>query len=75
MNLQPCISATLRTHTNPTVAMHRLASFVGDHGGMLATWNSAGVVIQADVVGHDGDKWTEYCSVWSFSGARDALGY
>ena len=69
MNLRPipAIESTLTTE--------RIARFVRSHEGFYVGHDGHGVVIAIDVIDRDGSRWTEYQTVLTMAGAREALGY
>ena len=55
--------------------IQRVVQFVQSHPGFYCSHDDHGVVLQIEAVDRSGDRWTEYMSVWSIAGAREALGY
>jgi len=56
--------------------IERVARFVQSHPGFYVSHNARGVTLQIEMVQvSTGEQWTEYQTVWSIVGAREALGY
>jgi hypothetical protein len=56
--------------------IERVARFIQSHPGFYVSHNERGATLQIEVVQlNTGARWTEFQTVWSVRGAREALGY